>query len=222
MKNRFKNPDYNFGVRLCTLFKDRRHINLFDSKHVRNVASILVECFLYRDAWTGFDYSTQGKKKEALIRRIDDHVRQESADRISSRYITMYSQFLGCNSDYLLGITDSPSWEESYISEMTGLSEKASLYLLMDRRNEDRAFLSDILTSDFFNNLQLVLGEYATIKEIEKHQSPLVKKLASKVLLSPENYDPGKNYINNAISTLVDSLINDPVILGYFSMKTKE
>lgn len=62
-----------------------------------------------------------------IEKQINKHMNSKDGSKINGKYLTIYSKFFNCSTDYLLGITDikTVNLEIRQMCELTGLSEKA-------------------------------------------------------------------------------------------------
>lgn len=136
INTRFKSSDYHFGNRITKLMED---IGI-DTKAKRPAPSKVLARKLFDSDIMQFKDDYLEEEKDWLRNKsLDDvktvinrHRKLESATNIDVLWLDRYCRVFGCDADYLMGYTDTPSRERTDISKATGLSEK-SVKLLLDR-----------------------------------------------------------------------------------------
>ena len=71
------------------------------------------------------DSSEKSKKYDSERKKIDVHLKSDTAEHLQSSYLIAYCKFFNCSADYLLGFIDLPTHEFVDISKNTGLSPNA-------------------------------------------------------------------------------------------------
>lgn len=110
-----------------------------------------------------------------MARRIQDHLKWDTADKLQGRYVEAYCNYFKCSADYLFGRTPLKSGnpEVRDFCESTGLSEKAVKRLIEEMPEDIKGklaeFWSNVLESNIFYCIPLEyqqmcyeLGQYQT------------------------------------------------------------
>ncbi len=66
-----------------------------------------------------------GNAIESVDKKIQKHLRSDTADGLQGEYVMAYCNFFGCSSDYLFGFIDCKTHEDQFIQDKTGLSQTA-------------------------------------------------------------------------------------------------
>ncbi len=125
----------------------------------RKLAKALYEGRYFKDMEYHFDKGESDLKQRDIWRiekQIAKHLNAIDVCKINGEYLTIYSQFFNCSTDYILGLTDikSNNTEIRHICEVTGLSEKA-ITNLVTIHNED---ISEIPLNVYNELFSVILG----------------------------------------------------------------
>lgn len=66
---------------------------------------------------------TYGNAIGAIDKKIQDHLKADTAKKLQGEFVIAYCTFFGCSSDYLFGFVNCATHDMQFIHDYTGLSE---------------------------------------------------------------------------------------------------
>lgn len=125
----------------------------------RKLANALYEGRYFKDMEYHFDKGESDLKQKDIWRiekHIIKHLNAIDVRKINGEYLTIYSQFFNCSTDYILGLTDvkTNNADIRHICEVTGLSEKAITNIVTINNDE----ISEIPLNIYNDLFSVLLG----------------------------------------------------------------
>lgn len=129
------------------------------------------------------DEIEQAKQRDHVRKRIDMHLKLESADKVSGIWLHRYCDYFKCSSDFLFGYIELPTHNYTDIQKETGLSEEALKRIVTPKGN---LFLDTLITSNefyeidtYFSQLETVINHfnscYKSLKQCEEKAQSITK-----------------------------------------------
>ena len=126
-----RNPiNGTFGERLMLLMENDENGPIDTSKRG---AAIELSRRMYNKKileYSSDDYDIQGKNRDNARKLIFEHMKLDSAENISGKWLKAYCDYFKCSADYLLGYIPLPTQKETDIQKETGLSKSAIKILI--------------------------------------------------------------------------------------------
>lgn len=121
----------------------------------RKLALALYEGRYFKDMEYHFDKGESDLRQRDIWRiekQINKHLNTIDVRKINGEYLSIYSQFFNCSTDYILGLTNikSGNTDIRYFCEATGLSENAITNLLTIH-NEELSEIPLNVYNEFFS-----------------------------------------------------------------------
>lgn len=144
------------------LFRNRLW-KLMEEKHIfttKELAKILYNKKLVtvkqRHSYDDFS-KIYGNAIESVDKKIQKHLRSDTADGLQGEYVIAYCNFFGCSADYLFGSIDCKTHDSQFIQDETGLSQTAIGEL---RRLK---FMNDALAEEIdLNTINILIEQMET------------------------------------------------------------
>ena len=166
---------YNFGNRLLYLI-DESGININKRGFTTTLSTKLFQDGIIEYTNQTNDETEKAKQRDNVRKRIDEHLKLDSASNVSGVWLHRYCNYFKCSSDFLFGLIDLPKHSHTDIQKETGLSE-SSIKLLNSfttyQKGLERLAIIDYLlkNSDFTHFLIDAL-----IKYYEKYEDYQISK----------------------------------------------
>lgn len=118
---------------------------------------------------------------------IRNHLKCQSCDSVSAKWIIVYMRYFKCSADFLLGKINAKNYKTADICKLTGLSQSAAG--LLQEWNQDNP--------DWISNLDTLIKEPDFIKVLE-----YMSALKATAKFSADNYYRRKNFdkVNQALA----------------------
>lgn len=120
MTNGLLNP-YNFGKRLLYLI-ETSGIDINKRGFTAILSSKLFKDKIIEYTNQTNDEMEKAKQRDNVRKRIDEHLKLESADNVSGIWLHRYCDYFKCSSDFLFGYIELPTHNYTDIQKETGLS----------------------------------------------------------------------------------------------------
>lgn len=141
-----------------------------------------------------------------IEKQINKHMNSKDGCKINGKYLTIYSKFFNCSTDYLLGITDikNVNPEIRQICELTGLSEK-TIGNFIDVSDVDFSDLSLEIVNEFWN----IILESNLTEELRLDWICLMKQKLEYLdkRAEIEAWERIKEYVDNELATIYNTKI---------------
>lgn len=157
------NP-YNFGNRLRYLI-DISGIDTTKRGFTAVLSSKLFDNGIIKYTNQSNDENEKAKQRDNVRKRIDEHLKLESADNVSGIWLHRYCDYFKCSSDFLFGYIDLPTHNYTDIHKETGLSidslKNLCNFTTYDQGRIRIAIIDYLIQNDYFStNLMDLINSY--------------------------------------------------------------
>lgn len=187
-----------------TLFCNRLW-KLMEAKGLDKPKALALE--LYRNGIIPVDSNSKDGDAivDSITRRIQEHLNQETTDKLQGRYVKAYCDYFKCSADYIFGNSQikSGNIDIRNFCESSGLSEKAVQRLIEDLPIEEKSdlvgFWSKVLESNVFYGVPIEFRQMCY--ELGAYQTAL--NMIQKTNFAAKQMDASDNYVE-AIRTMME------------------
>lgn len=166
------------------------------------------------------DETEKAKQRDSVRKRIDEHLKLDSADNVSGIWLHRYCNYFKCSSDFLFGLIDLPEHTHTDIQRETNLSEEAIKRIT----NHENRFLNTLILSKYFWEMDcefdIIYNDYCLSKKYAEKMKELEEEYASSSESSVRKieinklYDQKQGQINRAEERILSSMYRLGLMFG--------
>lgn len=137
----------------------------------------------------------------AIEKKIQKHLKADTAQELQGEFSIAYCAFFGCSSDYLFGFIDCKTHDIKFMHDKTGLSE-TSINKLINQNNRSNHYFIDslniLLQSQNFENALFHIPKYMeAVKTTKLLQEQMRERVREVMASEPENTNDAYNWPYN-------------------------